>query len=55
MAWTDESTLSIFGHALPEALIAVTRRDLRPVTGTVSQATMTTASTYCHACGYLYC
>jgi len=36
MAWTDESW-----HALPVAPDAVARRDLSPVTGTVSQATKT--------------
>ena len=39
MAWTDESHL--FWHALPVAPIAVARRDLSPVTGTMSQATKT--------------
>ena len=39
MAWTDESHL--FWQVLPVAPIAVARRDLSPVTGTVSQATKT--------------
>jgi len=42
MAWTDESTLAtLFYNALLVAPIAVARRDGSPVTGTMSQATMT--------------
>ena len=39
MAWTDESHL--LWHALPVAPITVARRDLSPLTGTVSQPEVT--------------
>ena len=43
MAWNYKSTLASFSswHALPVAPISVARRDLSPVTETMSQATMT--------------
>ena len=50
VAWTDEKHL--FWHVLLVALIAVARRDLSPVTGTVSQATKTNGIER-FPCGYL--
>jgi len=51
-AWRDQSHL--FCHVLPVAPIAVARRNLSPVTGTVSQATKTN-SIIKLPCSYLYC
>jgi len=51
MAWTDGSYP--FWHAQPVAPITVARRDLSPVTGTVSQATKTNGIDRL-PCGYLY-
>ena len=55
VAWTDEKHLfwHLFWHVLLVALIAVARRDLSPVTGTVSQATKTNGINRL-PCGYLY-
>jgi len=44
---------AISWHALPVTLIAVARRDLSPVTGTMSQATKTNGVVRL-PCGYLY-
>ena len=51
MAWTDKSHL--LRHALSVAPIAVARRGLSPVTGTVSQVTKTNSIVRL-PCGYLY-
>ena len=51
MAWTDQSHL--FWHVLLVAPIAVARRDLSPLTGTVSRVTKTNGIVRL-PCGYLY-